>query len=213
MASTITSEELYRRLDSLARGKRHLVAIAGAPGAGKSTLAEVLVDRLNASDPGRAAVLPMDGYHFDDRVLTARGRLARKGAPDTFDVDGLASMLARLRANEAVEIAVPVFDRTIEIARAGAALIARTTDIVVIEGNYLLSDEPPWSTLDAMYDLRALVVVDEEELRRRLRVRWVHFGLDEDGIRQKLEENDLPNGRYVYRHSTKVDLFVDGMAA
>jgi pantothenate kinase len=192
---------------------RRLVAVAGPPGSGKSTVAEALVAALNAAAPGRAAVLPMDGYHFDDAVLTARGRLARKGAPDTFDVGGLAHMLARLRANDEAEIAIPVFDRSIEIARAGAALIAQSVGIVVCEGNYLLADAPPWDRLRDAFDLRVLVSVEEDELRRRLRARWERYGLDEAGIRHKLDVNDLPNGRFVMERSVGVDLVLDGTAA
>ncbi len=104
---------------------RRIVAIAGPPGGGKSTVADALVERLEAARPGEAAVLPMDGYHYDDGVLRARGRRARKGAPDTFDVGGLRQMLARLKRDDEDEVAVPVFDRAIEIARAGARLIPR----------------------------------------------------------------------------------------
>ena len=48
--------------------------------------------------PGEAALVPMDGYHFDNAVLVERGLLPRKGAPQTFDVDGLARDLERIRA-------------------------------------------------------------------------------------------------------------------
>ena len=54
--------------------------------------------RSRRSTPGEAALMPMDGYHFDNAILIERGLLARKGAPQTFDVDGLARDLARLRA-------------------------------------------------------------------------------------------------------------------
>ena len=84
---------------------RSVIAIVGAPGSGKSTLAERLEADLNALNPGSAAVLSMDGYHFDDDVLVARGLRARKGAPETFDVGGLLHMLGRLQRNEEDEIA------------------------------------------------------------------------------------------------------------
>jgi pantothenate kinase len=135
---TIDIPALFDLLATRPKAARVLVAIAGAPGSGKSTVAEALVAQLNQVTPGRAAVLPMDGYHYDNMLLGQLGRLARKGAPDTFDISGLRHMLARLRDNFEDAVVVPVFDRDLEIARAGARLIPASVDIIVVEGNYLL---------------------------------------------------------------------------
>lgn len=205
-----TAGEVLARIEALRRGARHLVALAGAPGSGKSTLADALLQRLNAASPGRAAILPMDGYHYDDRVLSARGLLPRKGAPETFDVGGLRSILGRLRANTEAEIAVPVFDREIEISRAGASIIPRSCEVILAEGNYLLLDEGPWAGLADSFDLTAFVHVPEAELRRRLLARWHGFGLDAAQALAKAEENDLPNGRRVARGSVRAQLRIDG---
>ncbi len=198
--------DLERRLLDWPGQARVLAAISGAPGAGKSSVAQALVDRLTASRPGMAAILEMDGFHYDDRVLGALGRQARKGAPDTFDVAGLRHLLTRLRDPREGAIAVPVFDRGIEIARAGAALIAPETRIIVIEGNYLLLDAPPWAGLAAMFDLRVMVTASPETLRRRLTARWQGFGYRPAEIRDKLENNDLPNGRLIAEGSVPADL-------
>lgn len=188
--------------------ERKILAIAGAPGSGKSTLVDNLSAALNADMPGGCAILPMDGFHFDDEVLVPRGWRSRKGAPHTFDVGGLRSILQRLRENEEDYIAVPRFDRSIEIARAGAQIVDRSARLILVEGNYLLLDDPPWADLAPLFDKTILIDVPEETLERRLRGRWVNHGLDEDGIRQKLEENDLPNGRLVYRNSRAPDFIL-----
>lgn len=187
------------------RDNRVIVAIAGAPGAGKSTVAEDLVGRLNMAEPGCAALLPMDGYHFDDTLLDALGRRARKGAPDTFDVDGLRAMLERLRVNRDDSVVVPVFDRAIEIARAGARPIPRSVSVIVVEGNYLLLDEAPWSRLRPLFDITVMIDTPVEELRRRLTERWVGYRLAPEEIRAKVEENDLPNGLRVIAASAPAD--------
>lgn len=192
---------------------RQIVAIAGPPGSGKSTLAEMLVERLDRQRPGSAALLPMDGFHFDNAVLTDMGRLPFKGAPDTFDVGGLDHMLRRLGNRDEDAVAVPVFDRSIEIARAGGRLIDKSVDIIVAEGNYLLLGETPWSRLRAHFDLTVLVDVPEDILRQRLTRRWEGFGLSDDAIRAKVEANDLPNGYRVMRDSIRPDFRFKAPAA
>ncbi|MFN0115175.1 MAG: nucleoside/nucleotide kinase family protein [Paracoccaceae bacterium] len=189
-------------------GPRRIVAIAGAPGSGKSTTAGKIVGAVNRARPGTAALLPMDGFHYDDAVLREMKRLPWKGAPDTFDVGGLRALLERLRRNDEDFVAVPVFDRSIEIARAGGRLIPQAADIIVCEGNYLLLDRAPWTALRPFFDLKVLIEVSEPVLRARLTRRWEGFGMDAEGVRRKLEENDLPNGRAVIAESRGADLIL-----
>jgi pantothenate kinase len=184
---------------------RSLTAIAGAPGAGKSTLAEAVVAKLNEEAADSAAVLPMDGYHFDDRVLVPRGLRPRKGAPDTFDVAGFYHMLQRLKRNEEPEIAVPVFDRDLEIARAGARMIPRSVRHLIVEGNYLLLDRPGWSSLRSLFDTTIMIAVPESVLRQRLVARWQGYQLPPDEIAAKVETNDLPNGRLIMSASAPAE--------
>lgn len=185
--------------------QRRILAIAGAPGSGKSTLAEKLVGRLNASRPGHAALLPMDGFHYDDILLDELGCRERKGAPDTFDVGGLEHTLARLSRRDEPEVAVPVFDRSIEIARSGARLIHQSVGVVVVEGNYLLIEAAPWARLRRYFDISVLVDVPETVLRNRLMKRWQSFGVPIETALAKVEGNDLPNGRLVAGQSGQPD--------
>lgn len=204
-------EALARRLVEAGGRGRTLAALAGPPGAGKSTLAEAVVARVEAERPGLAALVPMDGFHFDDAVLEARGRRPFKGAPDTFDVGGLAATLARLKAGEE-DVAVPVFDRALEIARAGARIVPASARVVLAEGNYLLLEDAPWSRLAPLFDLTAFIRVDEATLRARLLGRWLGHGLDAAEAERKAESNDLPNGRLVLARSRRADVEIDGTA-
>jgi pantothenate kinase len=208
MSDEMGLENLAKRLMALGEGRRAICAIAGAPGSGKSTLAERLVERLNQDTPGIAALLPMDGYHFDDLYLVPAGLRPRKGAPETFDVGGLRHMLVRLQANEEDAVAVPVFDRDIEIARAGARLIPSSVRVIVCEGNYLLLDRAPWNTLRPLFDVTVMIEVSEEELRRRLTQRWEGYRLTPEEIAWKLDGNDLPNGRAVVADSAPADVVI-----
>ncbi|MFT3974197.1 MAG: nucleoside triphosphate hydrolase [Amaricoccus sp.] len=211
MTQTVDLAGLAALLAAEQGAARRLVAVAGPPGSGKSTFTE----QLHAALAGRVAVevLPMDGYHYDDIVLNARGHRARKGAPHTFDVDGFAAMLARLRADDGRDVAVPVFDRSIEIARAGARIIPAAVRLVLVEGNYLLLDDPAWSQLGPLFDRTVFLRVPEDELARRLTARWQGYGMDEETVRAKAEGNDLPNARQVNAQSVPADYEVANVAA
>jgi pantothenate kinase len=205
MTTVVDLEELLQIVRQRGARRRSMTAIAGPPGAGKSTLAEKLVVRLNQDESGSAALMPMDGYHFDDLVLVPRGLRPRKGAPETFDVAGFAHMLHRLRQNTEAEIAVPVFDRDLEIARAGARLIPASVRHLIVEGNYLLLKRSPWTALAPLFDTTVLIEVSEETLRQRLLARWRGYGLPPEEIEAKLEGNDLPNVRLVMRESAEAE--------
>ncbi len=188
------------------------MALAGPPASGKSSLVKMIADAINAASPGRAAILGMDGFHYDDRVLHARGHGARKGAPYTFDVAGLRNILFRLHENADAEIAVPVFDRSLEVARANAAIIPKTADIVLVEGNYLLLKDAPWADLKRVFDVTVIIGAPLDELKRRLEKRWEHFGLAPDAASQKISENDLPNAELVIENSSPADYWIDTSA-
>lgn len=213
MSRYLTADALVDDLLVDRAGARWIVAVAGAPGSGKSTITEDVKARIDAVRPGFADILMMDGYHFDDRVLDARGHRARKGAPHTFDIDGFRATVERLRLDDGRDVAVPVFDRSIEIARAGARILAGQTRVILAEGNYLLLDEPGWRDLGPLFDLTVMIEASEQALVDRLTARWQGFGYDPAAIQAKLEDNDLPNVRLVLTDSRPADVIVRTDAA
>jgi len=197
-------EPLMQRI-AASGSRRQIVAVAGPPGAGKSTFADVLVDALNARAPQSAAVISMDGFHYDDGLLESRGLRSRKGSPPTFDVGGLRHMLLRLRARDEAEVAIPVFDRGLEISRACARIVPAEVGTLVVEGNYLLLDQEPWRQLASLFDVTVMVQESLTALENRLIQRWLSYGFSEAEARAKLSGNDLPNVHLVLTCSLKAD--------
>ncbi|MDO6585278.1 nucleoside/nucleotide kinase family protein [Salipiger sp. 1_MG-2023] len=200
-------ETLVDRVVSLQGDRRRIVAVVGAPGSGKSTLAEALAEALSAQGIS-AAVLPMDGFHYDDALLEAMGLRPRKGAPETFDVAGFSQLLTRLRANDEDQVCVPVFDRALEISRNAARMIPSSVEILIVEGNYLLLDAPGWRDLRKHYDVSVMLDVPEAKLRARLWKRWQDHGIPEAEIPAKVEGNDLRNALTVLTQSLPADLTI-----
>jgi pantothenate kinase len=169
---TVTFAQLAERARSLVTGERRAVlGIAGAPAAGKTTLAEQLVRALAG-----AVHVPMDGFHLADAELIRLGLRDRKGAPETFDALGYAALLGRIREDRDAVVYAPGFERVIEQPIAGAIPVFRDARLIVSEGNYLLVDDPHWQAVRKQFDEVWYVDLDQEERLRRLVDRHVRFG-------------------------------------
>lgn len=173
---------------------RVLVAIAGPPASGKTTLAGELARRLNAQKCP-TAVVPLDGFHLDNQVLEDRGDKPRKGAPHTFDGAGFVHTIRRLK--ERADVAVPVFDRTRDLAIAGARIIPASAEVIIVEGNYLLFDDAPWFNLAPLWTLSVRLEVPMEDLRARLIQRWLGHGFSRTTATRRATSNDIPNAQAV----------------
>lgn len=201
--------ETAHLLDRLARvqgrHRRRLIALAGPPASGKSTLAETLAETLP-----NACVVPMDGFHLDNRILAAQGLTGRKGAPDTFDVAGFHHLLQRLQRDD--DVFYPIFDRARDCAIAGAGLVTTGIETVVVEGNYLLLDAPMWRDLADLWDFAVFLRVPEDLLQARLMQRWHDHGFSAQAAHDKIETNDMPNARTTAAQLMTPDLVLEARA-
>jgi fructokinase len=186
-------------------GKRRIVALAGAPASGKSTLADHLAQQLCAAGC-QTQVVPMDGFHLDNKVLAQRRILPRKGSLETFDVYGLLSLVRRLGNDD--EVYFPEFDRARDISIACASQIATDCDTIIVEGNYLLLDAPIWRDLEEYWDLSIALKVADSILRSRLVQRWTDQGLSLELATRRAEENDLANAQTVVDKTLNADMWV-----
>jgi pantothenate kinase len=200
----VFDDELVHRARAMSATGRVLLGITGAPGAGKSTLAEQLVHRFGAE----AVVVPMDGFHLHDDEL-ARMELAHvKGAPETFDVAGYLALLRRLRTEAGHTVFAPSFDRSRELAIAGAVAVRPDHRLVVTEGNYLLHDAPGWSDLAGLLDEVWFVEADEETRLARLVERHAAHGKPRDLAQRWATVSDQANADLVAATRERADLVV-----
>lgn len=204
--SQITIEKLKNLLIKKCKDKdRVILAIAGPPASGKSTIAKNISDSFNSRNPTFSSVVGMDGFHYDDTYLIAAGLREKKGSIQTFDFGGLYHTLKRLYEKNEKEVTVPVFDREIEIARAGAQIINSKIPLIIVEGNYLLINSDPWSKLKLFFDLKIFLNVSKDEIYKRLIERWKQFKIPENEINNKIHNNDLPNAEFINAKSNGAD--------
>lgn len=199
-------EDLVERARGLVADRpRAVLGICGPPGAGKSTFARELVARVGAE----AVVVPLDGFHLQDEELARLGRLGRKGAPDTFDVDGYVALLGRIRQETDRTVYAPTFDRDREVSLAGAIAVLPRHRLVVTEGNYLLLDEPGWRDAHAGLAECWYLQLDDEIRRERLVARHVGHGRSPEAGAEWVERTDEPNARLVEHARHRADLVVE----
>jgi pantothenate kinase len=187
---------------------RSLLGVVGAPGAGKSTIAAALVERLS-TEGVTAALVPMDGFHLPQAELVRRGIRDVMGRIDTFDAEGYLALLRRLLDETDREVTAPGFDRSVEEPVADAVLVGPEVELVVTEGNYLLDDEPPWPEIRETLTEVWYVESDEEARLERLLARHVAFGKTEEEARSWMARVDEPNAVRIAARRGEADLVVD----
>ncbi|MDN5803959.1 MAG: nucleoside/nucleotide kinase family protein [Microlunatus sp.] len=200
-----------RALGLLSTNGRRLLGIAGSPGAGKSTLAGNLVQRVNsAAGPGTAVVLPMDGFHLANRTLDRLGRRDRKGALDTFDGWGLVALLRRLRSEIDHDVFGPSFRRSVDEPIAGEIVVPAGTRLVVAEGNYLLVESTPWGRIRSLLDESWFCVSPASTRQSRLVERHIRHGRSVQAAATWAREVDARNAELIETTRSRADVLVSG---
>jgi len=184
-------------------GKRCILGLVGAPGAGKSTLARALA----AQWPNVIQIVPMDGFHLANVELERLGRKQRKGAPDTFDALGFIALLQRLRIQAPDEVVyAPSYERSLEEGVAGAIAVQPSTQLIVVEGNYLLLSDSPWNQVQALLDETWFVDVPQDLRLSRLTQRHQQFGRSAQDAADWVQHTDEPNARRIEAERAKADV-------
>ena len=194
----------------LVPGKRSIIGIAGPPASGKTTLAESIVERFNATQTDivpKCSLVSMDGYHLDNPSLKEIGLFAKKGAPETFNVEGFCRAVKRLSNTNSVAF-YPGFDRDLDQTIDNAVAVHPKTPIIIVEGNYLLLNISPWNVLKKMFSSTIFLGVERHILEQRLHQRWARYGLDPRVAEQRILLNDMVNAELVFNDSQTADLYL-----
>jgi pantothenate kinase len=198
----IDTKSIIERISAvpLTNGRR-IIAVAGPPASGKSTLSAVLEQEI-----GDACVVPMDGFHLSNEELERQNLLSRKGAPQTFDVASFSEVILALK--ERGEVPFPTFDREQDCVIEGGGKVKETDTTIIVEGNYLLLDVAPWSALASLWDLSVQISVPIDILKKRLIERWIHHEHSQDEAELRVARNDLPNAKLTLAHGLSADLTI-----
>ena len=187
---------LFDQIQSLLQSPspRSIIGIAGAPGAGKSTVVSEIEKRFN---PSEVCVIAMDGYHFSDEKLQELGRYERKGAPDTFDPMAFISLLTKVKSDHKSEHRFPIFHREIEASIEDEGIVPSSAKVIVIEGNYLFSEEHNWNGVFPLLDHTWFIEIDNEVRIQRLIARHVKFGRTPEVGEERSRGTDEANARFI----------------
>lgn len=199
------------------RDSRQVIAIAGPPGCGKSSFSAVLNRVINLlSRREICTVVGQDGWHYPNHYLAShliqKGNLMIplrqiKGAPETFDVDGLLACLNRIKTQD--EISFPIYSRVEHEPLPEAGQIKLEHRIILFEGIYLLLDRPGWRDIHAMVDRSIFLTTPVNALIAGLRERHLRGGKDPQSVENHLRTVDLPDIQLVMDFSTSADIQVE----
>jgi pantothenate kinase len=202
---TLTVDEAVAQARTLATLRtRTLLGIAGAPGAGKSTLSAAIARAVP-----EAIIVPMDGFHMLNEELIELGRRNRKGAPDTFDVAGYVDMLRRLRNQQSGDtVHAPLYDRALGEPLEDAITVPAQARLIITEGNYLLHDDLGWQHVRPLLDHVWYVDIADAVRVPRLIARHVHFGKSPEAAEEWVLRSDEANARLVHATRERADAAV-----
>lgn len=206
MAKEISNEEAKAIVVECANAsKRTIIGIIGKPGGGKSTLSKYL---LKGMDPKLVSVVPMDGFHLSNKVLKELGRSDRKGAQDTFDVQGFTTLIERIKMDSADPIYYPIFDRSIEESIAAQGVVYPSTRVVIVEGNYLMHDKDGWQEISPLLDQSWYAFLDEDIRISRLISRHIAFGKDPESAKAWAKGSDQVNAELIEMGVERCDFLI-----
>jgi pantothenate kinase len=195
--------------------RRIVIALAGLPGSGKSTMAARLADAVNArAGAGVMVGLGMDGFHLTRaelaRFADPAEAMKRRGAPWTFDAAGLGQRLADLRHSQR-QVQWPDFDHGVGDPVADAIAVLPSTRIVLVEGLYLLHDDQGWQHAHLFDECWFLDVPMDVAMSRLVQRHMAANHQSREVALQRLVVNDHLNAEIVLKSRGRAQWLVENV--
>ena len=186
--------------------KRFLLAITGIPGAGKSTVANLLMKNINdVLQEEIAIVIPMDGFHYHNDLLMEKGLLPLKGIPATFNSSKFVLLIKEIASQNVEKIYCPSYDRSLHNPVDHSIIIENKHKIIIVEGNYLLLDTCPWNELADLFHESWFIDTPLITTKERLISRHVLTGRSFEEALSKVDSTDAPNAQLIIKTRCKAD--------
>ena len=184
------------------KNQRIFISLAACPGSGKSTFASFLEYLFSTLDYDcKLQAIGMDGFHYNNDYLEKNHLIDEKGSQNTFDVKKLEEKIEQTRKESCFW---PEYSRQIHNPIENKIYV--DGDIILIEGNYLLCDQLPWSQLQKLWDDCVFLYVDKEELKPRLIQRKMKGNYSFKQALDFYEQSDSKNIDYVLQHKVKANV-------
>ena len=203
---------LLKKWDQMQKeeGRRIMVFVSAPPGAGKSTVCQFLEYLGKREQICDLQTVGLDGFHYHqdyilEHTVCVNGvdvpMKSVKGCPESYDVEWLGKKLALLQQGD---VKFPIYSRLIHDVVEEAVDV--TKQIILIEGNWLLSSEEPWTELERYCDDSLFIYAGEELLKDRLIGRKVKGGTSLPEAEAHYERCDRKNVQRILAHHRKARL-------
>ncbi|KAJ3448370.1 kinase-related protein [Anaeramoeba flamelloides] len=193
----------------------YLLGICGIPGSGKTTLSELLKDRINeVNGDNFCSRLAMDGFHHTKDYLRQMPdpveMFKRRGSPITFNVDLFYSKLQEIKGLDAEngEVLYPTFEHEIQDPVQDDLVVSNKNRILIIEGNYLALNLPKWRDVSSLFDNLWFLNIPIETAMERVAIRHVKAKICKDMMESwiRTNYNDRKNAQLILSNKiNKID--------
>jgi pantothenate kinase len=214
---SITIEESIKHLIALNQKltKRYIIALAGIPGSGKTTLSQHLENEVNSICFKKTIqALSMDGFHYTKAELNTfpdpEEAFSRRGAPWTFNTEKLSIFIHKLHDGyKQRSVSWPAFDHAKGDPEDEAIEITSDTRIIIIEGLYLLFNHGNWTKINSQLNERWFLTTPRNLAMQRLLKRHMNsWNMTAEEAQKRINTNDSLNAELVLQSKRYADLTI-----